>query len=88
MLTPNNLHGSEHQLGHSTDPAVKQHLDSRLMTKFFGIRSTITTALVRDRYIGLTSRCLSEGRVKDLKKRQVDIRIRGFICHGSKDENE
>ena len=30
--------------------------------------------------------------VKDFRKaeekRQVDIRIRGFICHGSKDENE
>ena len=45
-----------------------------------------------ERYIGLTSRCLSEGRVKDFReaeeKRQVNIRIRGFICHGSKDDNE
>ena len=45
-----------------------------------------------ERYIGLMSRCLSEGRVKDFReaeeKRQVDIRIRGFICHGGKDENE
>ena len=45
-----------------------------------------------ERYIGLTSRCLSEGRVKDFReaeeKRQVDNRIRGFICHGSKDDNE
>ena len=42
--------------------------------------------------IGLMSCCLREGRVKDFRKaeekRQVDIRIRGFICHGSKDENE
>ena len=42
--------------------------------------------------VGLMSRCVSEGRVKDFReaeeKRQVDIRIRGFICHGSKDENE
>ena len=45
-----------------------------------------------ERCIGLTSRCLSKGRVKDFceaeEKRQVDIRIRGFICHESKDENE
>ena len=45
-----------------------------------------------ERYIGLMSLCLSEGRVKDFReaeeKRQVDTRIRGFICHGSKDENE
>ena len=43
-----------------------------------------------ERYIGLMSRCLSEGRVKDFRKsdekRQVDIRVRGFICHGSKDD--
>ena len=46
----------------------------------------------RERYIGLMSRCLSEGRVKDFRnakeKLQVDIRIRGCICHGSRDENE
>ena len=45
-----------------------------------------------ERYIGFISRCLSEGRVKDFReaeeKRQVNIRIREFICHGSKDENE
>ena len=45
-----------------------------------------------ERYIGLMSRCLSEGRGKDFckaeEKRQVDIRIRGFICYGSKGENE
>ena len=45
-----------------------------------------------ERYIGLMPRCLSEGRMKDFReaeeKRQVYIRIRGFICHGSKDENE
>ena len=92
MLTPNNLHGSEHLSGHTSHPAVKQHLASRLTTKFLGIGSTIITALVRDIFICLMSRCLSEARVKDFReaeeKRQVDIRIRGFICHGSKDENE
>ena len=45
-----------------------------------------------ERYIGLMSRCLSEGRVKHFceaeEKRQVDMRIRGFIRHGSKDENQ
>ena len=45
-----------------------------------------------ERYIGLMSRCLSKGRVKDFReaeeKPQVDTGIRGFICHGSKDENE
>ena len=35
MLTPNNLHGSEHLSGHTSDPAVKQHPASRLTTKFF-----------------------------------------------------
>ena len=44
-----------------------------------------------ERYFGLMSRCLSEGREKDFRKaeekRQVDIRIRGFICHESKDKN-
>ena len=35
MLLPNNLHGSEHLSGHTSDPAVKQHLASRLTTKFF-----------------------------------------------------
>ena len=44
------------------------------------------------RCIGLMSRCLSEERVKNFReaeeKRQVDIRIRGFICLGSKDENK
>ena len=43
-----------------------------------------------ERYIGLMSRCLREGRVKDFRKsdekRQVNIRVRGFICHGSKDD--
>ena len=29
-----------------------------------------------------------KGFRKAEEKRQVDIRIRGFICHGSKDENE
>ena len=42
------------------------------------------------RCIGLMSRCLSEERVnrEAEEKRQVDIRIRGFICLGSKDENK
>ena len=35
MLTPNNLHGSEHLSGHTSDAAVKQHLASRLTTNFF-----------------------------------------------------
>ena len=87
MLTPNNLHGSEHLSGHTSDPAVKQHLASRLMTKFFGIQSTIITALLRDILVLCHNAWVKDFREAE-EKRQVDIRIRGFICHGSQDENE
>ena len=85
MLTPNNLHWSEHLSGHTSDAAVKQHLPPDWRQSFFGIRSTIITALVRD---GLCYNAWVKDFCKAEEKRQVDIRIRGFICHGSKDENE
>ena len=82
-----NLHGSEHLSGQTSDPAVKQHLASRLMTKCFRIRSTIITALVRDTLVLCRVAWVKDFR-KAKEKLQVDIRIRGFICRGSRDENE
>ena len=86
MLTPNNLHGSEHLSGHTSDPAVKQHLASRLTTKFFW--NSIDNHNRSWREMVLCHNAWEKGFRKAEEKRQVDIRIRGFICHGSKDENE